>query len=195
MRVNTWIAISFALCATIAATSTGAEAQSHNFKVVEEKGHLSPVGIRITYPNGRSRNVMLAGVGNNSYDTYNTHQLVVRSDGGASQRTLWLDSIGAIQGTSAMRTYTDEFVMLLKDGQRVQSMFSGSNVLGCSGEPSSADNACSVLYIRNEDDGMEKLDLRKVQTVEFNAPPRKDRAGNVMFDLWRYSPFTGERIQ
>jgi hypothetical protein len=56
------------------------------------------------------------------------------------------------------------------------------------------DNACSVLMIMNQDEGHERIDMRKLKSVEFLPAPKKDKAGNGMFDTWRYSPFTGERL-
>ncbi len=168
-----------------------------NLKVVEQNGHLSPVAIRVTYPNGNSRNLMLTGIGSQLRNAYITHQLIVMADGGASKRGLWLDSIAGIQGTSKMRRMGDEFVVTLKNGTSVNAMFSAwSDFAGgeCGGEVKDGCVPCSHLFVHNEDDGTEKIDLLKVKSVEFVGPARKDKAGNAMFELWHYSPFTGERI-
>jgi hypothetical protein len=184
-----WIA-GFTLC-----TAAYAQAESANLKVVEKSGHLSPVAITVTSMNGQTRNLVLVGIGRSIHNDYLTHQLTVRTDGGASNRNLWLDSIRAIRGTSNLRRLNDEFTIVLKDGKEIQAMFANwHDYGGCSGEPSDGRFDCSVLFARNEDDGIEKIELRKVKAVDFIGPVRKDKAGNAMYDLWRYSPFTGEKL-
>jgi hypothetical protein len=187
-----WIAALTGMCAALAA-----HAESNNLKVVEASGHLSPVAIRVTYSNDQTRNLMLVGIGSSLRDNYLTHQLIVRADGGASQRMLWFDAIASIRGASTLRTLGDEFTITMKDGKQFPAMFTRFFDLGtgaCTGEATDERFACNVLVVRNEDDGIEKLDLRKVKQVDFLAPPRRDKAGNAMFDPWRYSPFTGERL-
>ena len=187
-----WIA-AWTICAAVCA-----HAQNKNLKVAEMNGHTSPVAIKVTYPNNRSRNLMLVGIGSSIRDLYLTHQLVVRADGGASLRSLWLDTIAAIHGTSTMRTLGAEFTINLKDGKQIAAMFSAFHDVAatgsCNGEPSDEGFTCNILYVHNEDDSTEKIDLRKVQDVEFLAPARRDKSGNAMFDLWHYSPFTGEKL-
>lgn len=183
------------LSALFATGSTHAQAQSRNLKVVEQSGHLSPVAVKITSLNGTSRNAMLIGIGSPIRDQYHTHQLSVRTDNGASNRSFWLDSIAAIKGTSELRRLDDEFTIVLKDGRQVQAMLAGWHDVGsCSGEPSDKSWVCNILFIRNEDDGIERIELSKVKLIEFIGPLRKDKAGNAMYDQWRYSPFTGEKI-
>lgn len=162
-------------------------------KVVEESGHLSPVLVKIVFLNDTSRTVMLRGVGVNAGSSFRTHTLTVKTDGGASERRIWLDSIAAIQGTGTMRTRGSEFTVVLKDGKKIAAQFTGSN---CDGDidPNSPDYDCRILYTHNEDDGDQKIDLQKVKSVEFLGPARKDKAGNAMFDTWRHSPFTGEKL-
>jgi hypothetical protein len=57
-----------------------------------------------------------------------------------------------------------------------------------------ASNACSALIIVNQDEGQERIDMRQLKSVEFLPAPRKDKMGNTMFEIWRYSPFTGEKL-
>jgi hypothetical protein len=140
---------------------------------------------------------MLAGIGSQLRDSYMTHQLVVLGDGGASKRSVWLDSIAKIEGTSNLRTLGDEFVITLKNGSSVNVMFTEFSNFGggvCEGEAKRPEFTCNHMFVRNMDDGMEKIDLGKVKRVEFLGAARKDKAGNAMYEPWRYSPFTGERI-
>lgn len=172
-----------------------APAQTKNLKVVEQNGHLSPVAIRITTLNGQTRDLTLIGIGSPIRSEYLTHQLTVRTDGGASDRTLWLDSIAAIRGTSMLRRLNDEFTIVLKSGKQFAASFAGwHDTSGCHGEPSDESWVCNVIFVRNEDDGIEKMDFRKVQAIEFIGPVRKDKANNAMYDHWRYSPYTGEKL-
>ena len=162
-------------------------------KVEEQQGHLSPVTVKITFVDGTSRTVMLRGVGRASSNSFHTHTIGVQTDGGASKRRIWLDTIAAIDGTSGMRTRSSEFTIVLKDGSKVAAMFTGSN---CEDEidPKYPDYDCRTLFTQNQDDGVQKIDLQKVKSVEFVGPARKDKAGNAMFELWKYSPFTGEKL-
>jgi hypothetical protein len=161
-------------------------------KVVEQDGHLSPVMVKITFLNGTSRTVMLRGFGYDS--TIHSHQFVVRTDDGASARRLWIDSIAALKGTGAMRTRSSEFTVVLKDGIEVSAQLAGSDCEREINPSDSPDFDCSLPFLYNNDDSDQKVDLKKLKTVEFLAPVRKDKTGKAMFDTWRYSPYTGEKL-
>lgn len=184
------MAATAALCVAVSG-----DAQTKNLKIVEQNGHLSPVAIKVTSLNGQTRNLMLIGIGSPIRDEYLTHQLTVRADGGATNRTLWLDSIAAIKGTATLKRLGDEFTVVLKGGREVAVTFAAwHDAASCSGEPTEERFTCNVLFVRNEDDGVEKIELRKVKQVDFIGPVRKDKAANLMYELWRYSPFTGEKL-
>lgn len=163
-------------------------------KIVEQSGHLAPVLIKVTFKNGQSRNVMLRGFGNLASDSFLTHQFVVRADGGASIRRFWTDAMGAIKGSAEMRTRNSDFVVVLKNGSQVSAQFTGMN---CTGEirQDSPQWDCRTMYTYNEDDGDQKIDLMQVSMVEFLAVPKRDKAGYAMFETWKYSPYTGEKLQ
>ena len=179
------------LAVMLVCSSLGLLAQK--LKVVEDNGHLSPLMIKVLFTNDTSRTVMLRGIGDGYTNEFRTHTLGVRTDGGASERTIWLDSIATISGTSTMRTRESEFTVVLKDGKKIAAQLTG---MRCKGEidPKSDTFDCRVLYTHNDDDGDQKIDLQKVKSVEFLEPARKDKAGNALFDTWRYSPFTGEKV-
>ncbi len=149
----------------------------------------SPLG----WPCSGPDQVMLRGIGNGPASSFMTHQFVVLTDGGASTRRFWTDSIAAIKGTGAMRTRTSDFTVVLKDGTEVTAQFTGMN---CQGEVKQAtpDWYCGTMFTYNEDDGDQKIDLLQVDRVEFLGVPRRDKAGHVMFDPWKFSPFTGEKL-
>jgi hypothetical protein len=191
-KMKSWMLMIAGCCASV-----GAFAQSANLKVVEMNGHLSPVAIRINYPNGASREAMLVGIGSPIRDVYLTHHFVARADGGATERSFWFDAIASIRGTNSLRTLNDEFLITLKNGTQTRVMFAAFHDTAggaCTGEPTEDRFTCEVLWVRNQDDSLEKVDLRKVQSVDFLGAARKDRANNAMFDPWRYSPFTGEKL-
>lgn len=135
---------------------------AEDLKVVEHAGHLSPVPIHIIYPNGNSRDAMLVGIGSQVRDAYVTHQLVVLADGGASKRSLWLDTIATIQGTSKLRTLRDEFVITLKNGTSINVTFSAWSDFGggeCGGAAKQGEVTCDQLFVNNPDGGIEKIDF------------------------------------
>lgn len=187
-RVRRVVAFAIAL-AGLAAPGFGQQAP----KIEEQGGHLAPVSVRVTFKNGQSRNVMLRGFGNAPSTSYMTHQFVVLADGGASTRRFWTDTMAAIKGTGSMRTRNSDFSIVLKDGTEVPVQFTGMN---CKGEikKDSPDWDCRTMYTYNEDDGDQKIDLMQVSLVEFLGVPRKDKAGHAMFDSWKYSPYTGEKL-
>lgn len=163
-------------------------------KIVEQSGHLAPVMVKVTFKNGKARNVMLRGFGNKPSTSFMTHQFVVLTDGGASTRRFWTDAMAAIKGTGEMRTRNSDFAIVLKNGEEVAAQFTGMN---CQGEirQESPDWDCRTMYTYNEDDGDQKIDLMQVSHVEFLGTPKKDKAGYGMFETWKYSPYTGEKLQ
>jgi hypothetical protein len=165
-------------------------------RAIEEKGHLSPLTVRITFTDGTMRKSLLTGIGFDN--TYLTHVLGVLTDNRTVPRNLWLDNIQSIRGTDHLRRLTDEFVIELKDGKEIQASLAGGNSsFGCKYSDArnlNDGNLCKFLEIRSEDDGRQRIDLLNVKQVDFLPPARKDRAGNAMFDHWRYSPYTGEKL-
>ena len=54
-------------------------------------------------------------------------------------------------------------------------------------------NICP-LRVASPDGGTESVDLRKIKRIDFMEPARKDALGKAMFDEWRFSPWTGEKL-
>jgi len=50
------------------------------------------------------------------------------------------------------------------------------------------------LLIYTPEGGHEVIDLAAVQEVRFGKSARTDKDGNAMFDHWKFSPFTGEKL-
>jgi hypothetical protein len=168
-------------------------------KVSEQNGHVSPVRARITFQNDVSREVVISAIGFAGFgDSLYTHTFFIKTDGGASNRTLWIDSIAAIKDLETIRTTRSEFSVVLKSGSQVSAMFVGAPPgSNCNEgkEPTDPTRVCSSLVISNQDEGREVIDIRKLKAIEFLPVAKKDKAGNMMFDTWRYSPFTGEKLQ
>jgi hypothetical protein len=169
-----------------------AQAFAQQPKVTEEQNHLSPVTVKITFMDDTSRTVLLRGIGESEH--FLTHVFAVKTDGGASTRKVWLDSIAAVKGTGAMRTRSSEFTIVLKDGTMVSAQFTSGAFCDHETASSVPNSDCRFLYAYNADDGNQTIDLQKLKSVEFIAPARKDKAANAMYDTWRYSPYTGEKL-
>lgn len=172
------------------------EGFGQQLKVKEEQGHLSPLRAQLTFKNERVREVVLTGIGSSKAGY--PHVFFVRTEGGASKRTIWIDSISTIKGLDALRSTRSEFTIALKNGTEFPALFVQNAGLGTNcdwfTELTDPENACSILHISNADESKEAIDMRELKSIEFLPAPRKDKADNVMFDGWRFSPFTGEKL-
>ena len=131
-------------------------------------------------PDGEVRQVMVTGaawVGSFNLRAHDySHVFIGYSQVG--RVTLWLDTIAEFKDTLA-----GEATIGLKDGTE-QTLSYGD----ASGEGN------NVLIAARADGGSEVVFLGSVKKVKFLKPARKDKQGNAMFDHWRYSPFTGEKL-
>lgn len=179
--------VGITLCFSLAVTA-------QHTKILESNGHLSPVMVKITFLDDLTRIVMLQGIGH-SHDRFLTHAFVVKTDESVTMRRIWLDTIATIQGTGALRSRQSEFTIALKDGTRVAARFTGgSGPCNRDLDPNSEHLDCRFLYAESEDHSQQTIDLRKVKSVDFLEPARRDREKNALFPTWRYSPFTGEKL-
>jgi hypothetical protein len=151
--------------------------------ITKKEGHLSPLIVKVTFLSGESRTLMLQGVGwfGGIGDTH-----AIRGIGeGNSLVSIWLDTIAAIKDTNA-----DDALFILKSGTERRLSFVDNNSV----QSGLKDYYIRNFYVANQDGGTERLDLAQVKSVEFAATARRDKDGNAMFDQWRYSPFTGEKL-
>lgn len=129
-----------------------------------------------------------------------SHRFFVRTDGGVTKKTIWIDTIREMKGMDQLRRSSSEFTIVLKTGTTIEA-----SLVGARGRTSDdcneliayeADkhNPCSLLGVRTDDDGSETIDMRDLKSIKFLEPVRKDKEGNAMFDKWRFSPFTGEKL-
>ena len=101
---------------------------------------------------------------------------VVRGKGyGDAKTTLWLDTIAKIKDTS-----DKEALFTLKNDKEVTLEWGAGN------EPE--------FVLSGEGQENETLKFRNFKSVEFLKPARKDKKENAMFDHWKYSPYTGEKL-
>jgi hypothetical protein len=149
----------------------------------KKEGHLSPLMVKVTFLSGGSRTLMLQGVGWPG-GIGDTHAFRGMGEGN-SLVSIWLDTIAAIKDTNA-----DDALFIFKSGTERRLSFVTNNSV----HDGSREYYIRYLYVANQDGGTEKLDLAQVKSVEFAAVARKDKEGNAMFDQWRFSPFTGEKL-
>jgi hypothetical protein len=153
-------------------------AQPNRPKVEVKNGHVSPLMAKITYSSGATRNVMVLALSNVQGTETFTHSAKFR-DEAESEVDVWLDSIAAI------RKANDEsaFIVLKSGNERRLRWWNFKD-----------DYRVNVLVVANEDGGQEKINLARLEQVQFLSVPRRDKANNAMYDQWNYSPFTGEKL-
>jgi hypothetical protein len=67
---------------------------------------------------------VVAGIGSpQGYSV--SHNFFVITEGGASKRALWIDSLAVIKGLDRIQSTRSEFVIVLKDGSELSAMFVG----------------------------------------------------------------------
>ena len=138
--------IAAALLAPIAFTVSGAGEPPS----VEDAGHLSGLMAKITLLNGATRTVKLEGVGC-PVSICSRTAIKGKSERDSLVRT-WLDSLAAIQDTTV-----DSALFVMKDG---------------TAQRRSLVKNFRVLYLANGLGWTEKVDLAKIQSIEFLQPPR-----------------------
>ena len=113
-------------------------------------------------------------MGENNYGgDFFTHVFFVRTEGGASKRTVWIDQIAAIRDLSPRSR--NQFTIQLKDGTSFDALYVKFR---CEGQAELDDEnmACSSLVIQNPDESTEHIDMRKLKSIEFLPAARKDRS-------------------
>ncbi|MCI0683036.1 MAG: hypothetical protein L0Y71_13120 [Gemmataceae bacterium] len=165
-----------ALLAVVVAALVVGLAPADPPKVESEKNHWSPLLAEITFKDRKVKpaQVMICGIQLGA--TYYSHAYVLTGDGDGKVR-VWLDTIGAINNIDDRR-----LTVVFKDGRKRDFRHSGDFIGG------------DLLRVYHPNDATEKIPLVKLQEVRFLRTPRMDREKQAMFDHWRYSPFTGEKL-
>jgi hypothetical protein len=176
------VAISFAFAFTGVLAQTRPEGK-------KQDGHNSPVSIKITYGNGKTRTGLLLGIGASASNEYFTHTIktIGPNDEKASSWIDALKSITDITKDKALFTYKDESLK----GQSRRRM-SWSDVNGNLND--SVVFRYTMLYVSRPDGGTDRIDMTSLESVEFLKAARTDKDGYAMFDHWTYSPYTGEKL-
>lgn len=147
-------------------------ATAQQAKVVVREGHFAPLSARITYRDGKSRDVVVVRSWYNM-NLDSDPEFHGIGDGGSDVQ-LWLDTIARI------KEVTDkEFTVVMKSGSE-RTLGYGPNHPG--------------LVLQNLDGGAEFVQIQRIKSIDFVGAARKDSKGNVMFDQWKFSPFTGEKL-
>jgi hypothetical protein len=184
MRIFRFLALALlALCSSVCL--------AQQLKISEQNGHISPFRAKITFDDGRTRDVVISAMGAEAGNNFFTHAFFVRTEGGASKRTVWIDQIAAIRGLNPRSR--NQFTIQLKDGTSFDAVYVAWMCQNHT-ELEKESDACSFLLIRNPDESTEIIDMRRLKSIEFLSPARRDKAGNFMFDTWHFSPFTGEKL-
>jgi hypothetical protein len=138
-------------------------------KVVKWQGHTSPLLVEVTLGDGQLRKGMLLGI---QRVNLNRHQYIGIGPS-KMEVAVCLDTLAEI------KDITDEDAsFVFKDG-KAQSLQHGYR---------------PKLVLRQENDAEEVLELERLKRVKFLKPARKDSEDHAMFDHWKFSPYTGEKL-
>jgi hypothetical protein len=141
-------------------------------KVAVVDGHCAPLSAQITYRGGKTRNVIVVRSWYN-LAAESWPEIHGIGDGGSDVK-LWLDTIAEVKETS-----DKEFTLVMKNGSERTFGYS----LYYTG-----------FVLQNPEGGMEFVPMSGFKSLQFLGPVRKDSKEFAMFDQWKFSPFTGERL-
>lgn len=131
-----------------------------------------PLAVQITYVSGNTQTGLLCrgSVNIDSYCTldHNFHGTSV--DGG--QVNVWWDTVAKIKDITETN-----FLVVFKNGKERK-----------------LDHRMRRLAMIDDIGVVNAVPIGNIRKVEFLQPPIKDSHSNAMFDLWEYSPFTGEKL-
>lgn len=145
-------------------------------QVTSEKNHWSPLLAEITFKDAKLKPARVMVCSTQLGSGYSTHMYFLTGAGDTKVR-VWLDTIRTIKDIDDHR-----LTIVFKDGQERAYRHSG------------ADRGGDVLVVYHDNDSREKIPVMKLKEVSFLRTPRMDREKQAMFDHWRYSPFTGEKL-
>ncbi len=140
-------------------------------KVERQDNHVVPLMTEITFkdkdlPKAR---VMVFSIVSGPY--VSTHAWNLIGDGDTSVR-VWLDTIAEIKEIDDKR-----LTVVFKDGKERQFR-----------------HKQQALWVYHPNDSREEVPVVKLTHIRVLRAPRKDKENQAMFDQWRYSPYTGEKL-
>jgi hypothetical protein len=135
--------------------------------------HVSPLMTEITFKDKKvpKAKVMVMGILPIPGTHYSAHTWDLTGDGDTSVQ-VWLDTIAEIKEIDDKR-----LTIVFKDGKERQFRHNPA-----------------ALLVYHPNDSTEKVPVVKLEQIRFLRAPRKDRENQAMFDQWRYSPYTGEKL-
>jgi hypothetical protein len=157
----------------VAALAAGARVGGEPPRVPKEKGHSIPLmaGWSFTGADAPAAKGMVCGVLLGNKVEYSRHDWPLTGAGGTSVR-VWLDTIAEVKGIDAK-----ELTVVFKGGEERTFRHDGGSFI-----------------IHHANDTKEYVPFVKLKQIKFLHAPRKDKEGRAMFDEWRYSPYTGEKL-
>jgi hypothetical protein len=164
-------------CVTVLALGTATATADDPPKPQKKNGHSSVPSITVTFraPGVADRKGLLIGSSHfRDGDLYSPFRFDY-TEAGRTTASIWWDAIAALKDTSddgatiVFKNGTNRAVRFGKDGHR-------------------------YLLVYTPEGGREVIDLEAVKELRVGRPARKDADGNAMFDHWKFSPFTGEKL-
>lgn len=160
------------------AVAARAEAADEWPKYEKVDGHVNAVAVEVTFkvPDRAKVAGLLTGASRwEDASRYSSHTLTYVEGVNKAQSRVWLDTLSRIKDAS------DEGATgVFKDGTELRLGFG----------PESQ----KFVIIHTPAGSRLVVDLEDVGEVRFSNPARRDAEKNVLFDHWKYSPFTGEKI-
>lgn len=141
-------------------------------------GHVNAVAVEVTFkvPARQKVSGLLTGASKwKDGSVFASHSLSHVEGANKAESRVWLDTLSRIKDTS-----DEGATAVLKDGSEVHLGFGGDSQ--------------KFVIIHNVAGSRSVVDLEDVEEVRFSNPARRDAEKNVLFDHWKYSPFTGEKI-
>jgi hypothetical protein len=166
----------YGVAAVVGLVATGV-APAQQPKPEKKNGHSSVPSVTVMFRNGGTgerKGLLLGTTKYRDGDLYSP--FVFRyADTGTPSGAVWIDTIASLKEASE-----NGVTIMFKDGSSRAVQF------GKDGH--------QYMLIHTPEGGNEVIDLGAVKEVRFGKPARKDAEGNAMFDHWKFSPFTGEKL-
>jgi hypothetical protein len=164
-------------CITLLALGTVTAAADDSPKPGKKNGHSAVLSLTVTFRSAGVSDRKGLLVGSSHYkdgDLYSPFRFAY-TESGRTTAEAWWDTIAFIKETSeegatiVFKNGASRAVRFGKDGHR-------------------------YLLLHTPEGGREVIDLEGVKEVRVGRPARKDADGNGMFEHWKFSPFTGEKL-